>query len=96
MVLEPGESVAPWQLNHEAWHTAAPIGGFQMNKQSFPQTLTVGDIRQILQLGSNSAYNLIHSKAFPVKRVGKTCWIPAEPFYQWLEEQSLGHAVTKS
>ena len=29
-------------------------------------TLTVKEIQQILKIGTNSAYNLIHSKAFPV------------------------------
>ena len=68
-----------------------------MNSQPFPTALTVGDIRNILQLGSNSAYNLIHSKSFPVKRVGRSYRIPADSFYQWLEGQlSARAAVTKS
>jgi len=67
-----------------------------MNDQPFPKVLTVSNIRQILQLGTNSAYNLIHSKSFPVKRVGRSYRIPADSFYQWLEGQLPGHAVTKS
>jgi len=67
-----------------------------LSVQSFPAVLTVSDIRQILQLGSNSAYNLIHSKSFPVRRVGHTYRIPAESFFQWLEGQLPGRAVTKS
>ena len=68
-----------------------------MNSQPFPTALTVGDIRSILQLGSNSAYNLIHSKSFPVRRVGRAYRIPADSFYQWLEGQlSARAAVTKS
>ena len=51
------------------------------------QTLTVGEIREILKIGTNTAYNLIHSKAFPVKRVGHSYRIPTESFYKWLGGQ---------
>ena len=50
-------------------------------------TLTVSEIRQIMRIGTNSVYNLIHSKAFPVKKVGHSYRIPSEPFYRWLEVQ---------
>jgi excisionase family DNA binding protein len=49
-------------------------------------TLTIKEIREILQIGSNSAYNLIHSKAFPVIRIGHSYRIPKDPFYAWLNE----------
>ncbi|WP_300692877.1 helix-turn-helix domain-containing protein [uncultured Oscillibacter sp.] len=48
------------------------------------ETLTVKELQQILKIGANSAYTLIHSKAFPVIKIGQTCRIPAEPFYAWL------------
>ncbi len=47
--------------------------------------LTVGEMRQILKISSNSAYNLIHSGAFPVIKIGQIYRIPAEPFYAWME-----------
>ena len=47
------------------------------------ETLTVKELQQILKIGSNSAYALIHSKAFPVIKIGQTYRIPAEPFYAW-------------
>ena len=34
------------------------------------ETLTVRDIKQILNISINAAYNLIHSKSFPVIRIG--------------------------
>ena len=46
--------------------------------------LTVNEMRQILKIGTNSAYNLIHSGAFPVIKIGQTYRIPADPFYAWL------------
>ena len=33
--------------------------------------LTVRDIQRTLKIGTNVAYNLIHSKAFPVIKIGK-------------------------
>ena len=54
--------------------------------RELPQdTLTVKDLQQILKIGANSAYTLIHSKAFPVIKIGQTYRIPAEPFYAWLK-----------
>lgn len=48
-------------------------------------TLTVKEIQSILKIGLNSAYNLIHSKAFPVIRIGRSYRIPRASFYAWLE-----------
>ena len=48
------------------------------------ETLTVKEVGEILRIGTNSAYNLIHTKSFPVLRVGNSYRIPAEPFYHWL------------
>ena len=36
------------------------------------ETLTVRDIKQILNISINAAYNLIHSKSFPVIRIGNS------------------------
>ena len=48
------------------------------------EILTVEEMRQILKIGTNSAYNLIHSGAFPVIKIGQTYRIPAGSFYAWL------------
>lgn len=48
------------------------------------EILTVDEVRQILKIGTNSAYNLIHSGMFPVIKIGQTYRIPAGPFYTWL------------
>lgn len=57
--------------------------------REMPQdTLTVKELQQILKIGANSAYTLIHSKAFPVIKIGQTYRIPAESFYAWLKNPS--------
>lgn len=53
------------------------------------EVLTVKEVQEILKIGTNTAYNLIHSKAFPVIRVGQSYRIPAESFYTWLEQLSV-------
>ena len=54
-------------------------------------TLTVKEVQQILKIGTNSAYNLIHSKAFPVIRIGQSYRIPQASFYAWLENPRAAH-----
>ncbi len=49
------------------------------------EILTVEEMRKVLKIGTNSAYNLIHSGSFPVIKIGQTYRIPAGPFYAWLE-----------
>lgn len=49
------------------------------------EILTVKEVQNILKIGTNAAYNLIHSKAFPVIKIGQSYRIPAESFYAWLE-----------
>jgi excisionase family DNA binding protein len=66
-----------------------------MNEQKAPATLTVKEVQTILKLGTNSAYNLIHSKAFPVKKVGHSYRIPSEPFFKWLDVQPHGYVADK-
>ena len=58
-----------------------------MNTQTPAAVLTVKDVQDILQIGTNSAYNLIHSKAFPVVKIGHSYRIPTEPFHRWLDGQ---------
>jgi excisionase family DNA binding protein len=63
-----------------------------MDSPKNAETLTVKEVREILQLGTNSAYNLLHSKAFPIKKIGHSYRIPSEPFYKWLRGEAGGSA----
>ena len=56
-----------------------------MCEQMQGSTLTVKELQEILKIGTNTAYTLIHSKAFPVIKIGQTYRIPSGPFYTWLE-----------
>lgn len=56
-----------------------------MREQMQDSILTVKELQEILKIGTNAAYTLIHSKAFPVIKIGQTYRIPAAPFYAWLE-----------
>ncbi len=56
-----------------------------MCEQTQGDILTVKEMQGILRIGTNAAYNLIHSKSFPVIKIGQTYRIPAAPFYAWLE-----------
>ena len=60
------------------------------------ETLTVKEVREILNIGTNSAYNLIHSKAFPVIKIGQSYRIPKGPFYAWLENPGAAKHYAKS
>ena len=53
--------------------------------ESRHEILTVKEIKEILKIGTNAAYNFIHSKAFPVIKIGQCYRISAASFYTWLE-----------
>lgn len=55
------------------------------------ETSTVKEIQQILNIGTNTAYNLIHSKSFPVIKVGQSYRIPKGPFYAWMKDPSAAN-----
>ena len=61
---------------------------FEVSEQ-LPETLTVQEVQKILKLGRNAVYNLIHSNAFPVIRVGNLLRIPKKPFYEWLSKSHV-------
>ena len=77
----------------EHGYGGTPTGGASMNEQNTKTTLTVKEMQEILKIGSNSAYNLIHSKSFPVRKVGHSYRIPYEPFFRWLDGQQSGLAA---
>lgn len=57
--------------------------------EQIPETLTVKEVQQILRLGRNAVYNLIHSNSFPVIRIGNLLRIPKKPFYEWLSKSHV-------
>lgn len=53
--------------------------------QQESMTLSVKDVKRLLNISTNAAYNLIHSKSFPVIRIGNSFRVPKEPFYEWMK-----------
>ena len=45
---------------------------------------TVDEVRQMLGIGKNEAYRLVHDQSFPSIRIGNRIVIPVEPFHNWL------------
>jgi len=64
--------------------------GIAMQTNQMPETLTVREVQQILRIGRNAVYNLMHSNSFPVIKIGNAIRIPREPFCAWL---SASHVV---
>lgn len=50
------------------------------------EMLTIKEVKAVMKIGTNAAYNLIHSKAFPVIKVGHSYRIPKESFYAWIDQ----------
>jgi excisionase family DNA binding protein len=47
----------------------------------------VSDIMQLLGIGNQKAYQLVHREDFPKIVLEKRILIPKEAFHKWLEEQ---------
>ena len=45
---------------------------------------TVQELKSLLNIGINQTYELVSSKQFPVKHIGKKIVIPVKPFHEWL------------
>lgn len=50
--------------------------------------LTVDDVRSFLNISSSKAYELVHSKGFPVCRLGGSIRVPREPFLAWVAKNT--------
>ena len=60
-----------------------------MNKSIIDkEILTVKDVGNFLRIGTNAAYNLIHSKDFPVIKIGQCYRVPTKAFLKWVENES--------
>lgn len=49
-----------------------------------PLVLTVEQVRDILQIGTTSAYDLFNSGVFPVVRIGRQMRVARSEFLKWL------------
>ena len=60
------------------------------NPDELPMILTPSDIATILGISRNRAYEYIHSKGFPVFKVGEKLYrIKKDKFLEWLDSESV-------
>lgn len=50
--------------------------------------LTVAEVRKFLNISQSAAYELSHSKDFPVCRFGSSIRIPRDAFLCWVESRT--------
>ena len=50
--------------------------------------LTIKDVREYLSISQSKAYELSHSKDFPVCRFGGAIRIPREAFLMWVQKHT--------
>lgn len=54
-----------------------------------PVMLTVDDIRKVLSIGKNSAYELIYQKNFPILKISeRKIRIPKDKFIEWIKSNT--------
>lgn len=53
---------------------------------SYPKTLTVIEIANILRISRIQAYNLVNKGVIPSLRLGRNIRIYEKTFYEWLEK----------
>ena len=49
--------------------------------------LTVKDLVQLLKIGRDTAYALMHSSAFPSMKIGGRYYVTQEELQKWLDKQ---------
>ncbi len=58
-----------------------------MQVEDLPLVLTPMDIAAVLGISRNTAYEVIHSKGFPVIKIGRQYRVSSELFIRWLHAQ---------
>lgn len=56
----------------------------------FPLFLNAVLIAKVLGIADSSAYELMHSKDFPVIKIGSRMVVPKEKFREWVEQNTGG------
>jgi len=60
-----------------------------MNYDDIPEVLTVEDLKRVLKIGTNKAYEIVNQVSFPKVKIGRQIRIPKRLFLQWLESQAF-------
>lgn len=56
-----------------------------------PLFLNASLIANVLGIAESSAYELMHSKDFPVIKIGSRMVVPKEKFISWVEQSTGGY-----
>lgn len=56
--------------------------------ESFPDILTVMELKELLGIGREQAYELVKSEDFPTKRIGRRIIIYKPNLIKWLEKNN--------
>ncbi|WP_080945198.1 helix-turn-helix domain-containing protein [Clostridium sporogenes] len=60
-----------------------------------PMLLTVNQMRKVLNIGKNSAYELIYQKNFPILKLGeRKIRIPKKDLLIWIESNTKNHEIS--
>jgi excisionase family DNA binding protein len=51
----------------------------------YPLILTVNDVARILSISKAKSYEIVHSKGFPLKHIGRSLRIPRDAFFKWID-----------
>lgn len=57
------------------------------NYDQLPLELNADEVAQVLGISRAGAYTLMHSKGFPVLKVGKRLVVPKDKLLAWVEQQ---------
>uniref|UniRef100_UPI0022E2F5DC helix-turn-helix domain-containing protein n=1 Tax=Bacillus smithii TaxID=1479 RepID=UPI0022E2F5DC len=55
---------------------------------TYPDVLTVMEVKELLGIGREQTYNLVNSDKFPVQRVGRRILIYKPNLIKWLENNT--------
>lgn len=57
------------------------------NYDQLPLALSADEVAQVLGISRAGAYTLMHSKGFPVLKVGKRLVVPKDKLLIWLDQK---------
>lgn len=57
------------------------------NYDQLPLALSAEEVAQVLGISRAGAYTLMHSKGFPVLKVGKRLVVPKDKLLMWLDQK---------
>ncbi|AJD32097.1 MULTISPECIES: helix-turn-helix domain-containing protein [Clostridium] len=62
--------------------------------EQLPMMLTVDQMRKVLNIGKNSAYELIYQKNFPILKLGeRKIRIPKKDLLIWIENNTKNYEI---